>query len=331
MKILITGSNGFVGSRLMWYLEERGHEVFGIDISEHCLRGSHPQTVIGDIRKIEDFASFSNKDITMIIHCAASKHDFGISKDEYYSNNEFGTEVVMKFASQEKIKKIIYFSTVSAYGHKSVPCGEDGPLLPDNEYGDSKLAGEKVIERFLAQDKNLEIFFLRPSIIYGPYNFANMYNLIAMQNRRFWVTIGKGSHIKSMVSLENLVDMVYWCFDRFQTGIQIYNTLDKPYITVKELMKVIASHKGFSLPAIQVPLPLVLIIGKIFDVMAKVLKRDLPINSNRMEKFATSTEYYSEKIREDGFVQQHSIEEEFDRTIEWYNQNKHKRKELDVH
>lgn len=331
MKILITGANGFVGSRLMWFLEQKGHEVLGMDISEHCLRGAHPKTVLGDVRNSEDFASFSNKGIEMIIHCAASKHDFGISPDEYYSNNELGTEVVMKFAAQEKIKKIIYYSTVSVYGHKAVPCGEDGPLYANNEYGVSKLAGEKVIERFAAQDKSLEIFFLRPSIIYGPHNFANMYNLIAMQNRRFWVTIGKGAHIKSMVSLENLVDMTYWCFDRFQPGIQIYNTLDKPYITVQELMKIIASHPGFSLPILQVPLGLVMVVGKAFDVLAKVLKKDLPINSDRMQKFATSTEYYSEKIRDDGYVQQHSIEKEMGRTVQWYMENKHRRKELDMH
>ncbi len=331
MKILITGSTGFVGSRLMWFLEDKGHQVYGIDITEHCLRDKHPQTLVGDIRNIDDFASFRKTGIDMIIHCAASKHDFGISKEEYYSNNEYGTEIVMKFAAEEGIKKIIYYSTVSVYGHKAVPCGEDGPLCPDNEYGASKLAGEKVIEKYVAKDRSLEIIFLRPSIIYGPNNFANMYNLISMQNKRIWVTIGDGSHIKSMVSLENLIDMTYWSFGRLKPGIQIYNTLDKPYISVKELMDIIASHEGFYQPACKVPLGFVLLVGKFFDIIAKVLNKDLPINSDRMQKFATSTEYYSEKIREDGFIQKYSTQDELKRTIEWYNQNKHRRKELDVH
>jgi nucleoside-diphosphate-sugar epimerase len=306
MNILITGSTGFVGSRLMIYLEEKGHTVWGIDNSNHCLRDVHPHNTFGDIRNVEDFDVFKDKDINMIIHCAASKHDFGISTDEYYSNNEYGTEVVMHFAKDQKVKKIIYYSTVSCYGHEAVPCDESGPLIPDNEYGASKLAGEKVIEKYVTEDPELEVFFLRPSIIYGPNNFANMYNLIAMQHRKFWVTIGEGSHIKSMVSLENLIDMTYWCFDRFKPGIQIYNTLDKPYITVKKLMHIIATHDGFSMPTVTVPLALAICVGK-------------------------STEYYSDKIREDGYVQKHSIEDQMSETIEWFVKNHHRRTELDVH
>jgi len=331
MNILITGSTGFVGSRLMHYLEEKGHTVWGIDNSKHCLRNIHKNNTFGDIRKIEDFAIFKQKNIDMIIHCAASKHDFGVSLDEYYSNNEFGTQIVMEFAKEQNIKKIIYYSTVSAYGHEAVPCDETGPLLPDNEYGKSKLAGEVVIEKFVAADPSLEVFFLRPSIIYGPNNFANMYNLIAMQHRKLWVTIGDGSHIKSMVSLENLVDMTYWCFDRFKPGVQIYNTLDKPYITVNKLMRIVSSHKGFTMPTLIVPLFLAVEIGKSFDFLAKVLKKDIPINSDRMRKFATSTEYYSEKIREDGYVQRHTVEAQLGETVKWFNENNHRRAELDIH
>jgi len=331
MKILITGSNGFVGSRLMWFLEEKGHNVYGIDNSNHCLRDKHPNTILGDIRNIKDFEVFRNRKTDMIIHCAASKHDFGISNDEYYSNNEFGTEVVMQFAQQNNIKKIIYYSTVSCYGHKAVPCDETGPLIPDNEYGASKLAGEKIIEKFAKDDQSLEVFYLRPSIIYGPNNFANMYNLIAMQHRKFWVTIGDGSHIKSMVSLENLIDMTYWCFDRFRPGIQIYNTLDKPYINVKQLMQIIASHNGFSKPTIIVPFSLAVGIGKCFDLLANILRKDIPVNSDRIRKFATSTEYYSERIREDGYKQIHTIEEQLSNTIKWFNENHHLRAELDIH
>ena len=322
MKILITGSNGFVGSRLMYYLEEKGHQVLGLDNSDICLREKHSHTIKGDIRNIEDLRKFNDKKFDLIIHCAASKHDFGISKESYYSNNEYGTKVLMEYASEQNIKKVIYYSTVSVYGHESVPCDESGELLPDNEYGKSKLAGEKVIEKWLEQDIKRQVIFLRPSIIYGPFNYANMYNLIDMMHRKSWITIGNGNNIKSMVSLENLVEMTDFVMHRMKSGLQIFNTLDKPYITVKELMEIIADNKGFKLPIIRIPLCIAVLFGKIFDLIAFITKKDLPINSDRMRKFSISTDYRSEKIRELGYVQNHSIEQEIQKTCQWYLKKK---------
>ena len=102
-------------------------------------------------------------------------------------------------------------------------------------------------------------------------------------------------------------------------GLQIFNTLDKPYITVKKLMEIIASSDGFSLPIVKIPFSVAVFVGKAFDLLAAITKKDLPINSDRMKKFATSTEYYSEKIRETGYVQKHTIEDEIKKTCKWYS------------
>ena len=115
----------------------------------------------------------------MIIHCAASKHDFGVALDEYYSNNEYGTEVVMNFAKEQNIKKIIYYSTVSAYGYEAVPCDETGPLLPDNEYGKSKLAGE---EQLLSN--NPQSIVLRTSWLYSEYGANFVKTMIRLGKER---------------------------------------------------------------------------------------------------------------------------------------------------
>ena len=86
-------------------------------------------------------------------------------------------------------------------------------------------------------------------------------------------------------------------------------------------MEIITSGNGFSLPIVRIPLSVAIFVGKSFDLIAAITKRDLPINSDRMKKFATSTEYYSEKIREKGYTQKHTIEDEIARTCEWYMKN----------
>jgi len=104
MNIFLTGSNGFVGSSLMWHLEEIGHTVVGIDKRDECLIHKHPKTKKADIREIEDLRTCNENEIDLIIHCAADKHDWGISKESYFSNNEYGTKILMDYA-REKINK----------------------------------------------------------------------------------------------------------------------------------------------------------------------------------------------------------------------------------
>lgn len=319
MIILITGSNGFVGSRLMYYLEDKGHQVWGIDKSDECNIDNHPNTQIEDIRNIEDLRKLNEHEFELIIHCAASKHDFGVSREEYFSDNEYGTQILMDYASERNIGKVIYYSTVSVYGHQPHPCDETAEYLSNTVYGDSKFAGEKVIWKWQEEKQNERcVIILRPSVIYGPNNFANMYNLIKQMNQFSWFMLGYGSHIKSIISLENMVDMTYFVLDKFKSGVQNFNCIDKPYLTVRKLMEIIASNDGFNMPKIHIPLSLAIFIGRIFDIIGKILGKELPINSDRMKKFGTSTDYHSEKIRELGYVQQHSIEDEIKRTCEWY-------------
>ncbi|MEA2096811.1 MAG: NAD(P)-dependent oxidoreductase [Candidatus Cloacimonadota bacterium] len=318
MNILITGSNGFVGSRLMYYLEDKGHQVWGIDNSEECNIENHPQTRIGDIRNIEDLHKFDDVEFDVIIHCAADKHDFGISKESYFSNNEYGTQIIAKYAEKRKINKIIYYSTVSVYGHQDHPCDETDEYLSNTVYGDSKFAGEKILWKWQEADKKRALITLRPSVIYGPNNFANMYNLIKQMHKFPWFMVGDGSHIKSKIALENMVDITYFMINKFKPGVQNFNCIDKPYLTVKQLMLTIAKNDGFSMPKVYIPFWIAISIGKIFDLFGKIIKKDLPINSDRMKKFGTSTDYRAEKIREMGYIQQHSIEDVFKQTCEWY-------------
>jgi len=325
MNILITGSNGFVGSRLMWKLQEMGHKVIGIDISIHCDDKIHPDTFLGDIRQLGDLAtvksSFSNMynaQIDTVIHCAAAKHDFGITKQEYYSHNEQGTKVLLDFMQKSDITKLICFSTVSVFGHPVSRTDEDGAFAPDHPYGASKLAGELLCTDWQKQDSTRELVVLRPTVIYGAYNFANMYKMIDMMHRRPYVMIGSGDYIKSIVSRNNIIDMTVFSLSILKAGAQYFNCVDKPYITIKQLMQIIAKNPAFKIPKLQIPVCLAVWIGKLFDIPAKLFNLDLPVNSDRMQKLATATDFASERIREAGYVQANPIEAEIKGMTDWY-------------
>lgn len=328
MNILITGSNGFVGSRLMWDLDRQGHQVTGIDISSHCDATPHPKTMLGDIRNPGDLRSVkgafeleNNADIELIIHCAAAKHDFGIKRGDYFSHNKYGTKALLEFAAHSGIGKIVYLSTVSVFGHPAGPADEDAPYAPDHPYGESKLAGELLCIDWQKQDPARELIVLRPTVIFGPHNFANMYKLLDTMHRRPWVMVGQGTHVKSVVSLDTIIGMTLFSLGLLKPGYQHFNCVDEPYITLHELMRLIASQPGFRMPRLRIPIGLAVGIGRIFDLPAKLLGIDLPVNSDRMKKFATATDFRAARIRAAGFVQTVSIGESVAQMCAWYIDN----------
>jgi nucleoside-diphosphate-sugar epimerase len=325
MNILVTGSNWFVGSQLMWELEKLNHNVIGIDISPHCNSKPHPETVVGDIRSFEDldkvnniFQTKYNNSLELIIHCAAAKHDFGISREEYFSHNQYGTQRLLEFAEKTDIHKLIYLSTVSVFGHPQGRADEETPYNPDNPYGESKLGGELLCIEWQKKNPQNELIVLRPTVIYGPHNFANIYKLINTLHRTPLVTVGKGNYVKSTVSLNTMIDMIIFSLGLLKPGYQHFNCVDEPYISLNELMHIIASNPGFYMPKIIIPDWLAIFIGKLFDIPAKLFSIDLPINSDRMKKLSTATDFCAQKIRQAGFIQRKSTEESISEMCNWY-------------
>ncbi|OQC07632.1 MAG: UDP-glucose 4-epimerase [Candidatus Cloacimonetes bacterium ADurb.Bin089] len=325
MNILITGSNGFVGSNLMWELEKDGHTVCGIDISEHCDGEKHPETLIGDIRNLQDlnrissiFGQKHNSQLELIIHCAAAKNDFGISRREYYSHNKYGTKTLLNFATEKGIKKLIYFSSVGVFGYPEGQANEDAPYHPDSDYGASKLAGELLCISWQQQNLERELIVLRPAAIFGPHNYTNTYKLIDTLHRRPFLTVGEGKHIKTIVSISTVIDMTRFALQKLAAGYQHYNCIDEPYLTLKELMELICSHPGFTMPRIKIPLQAAIGIGMLFDIPAKLFSIDLPVNSNRMRKLGTATYFTAEKAKRDGFVQKVSLQDSIAAMCDWY-------------
>lgn len=322
MNVLITGSNGFVGSELMYLLEEHGYRVLGIDRAKDTGNRNHPKTLIGDLNDTSTY-DLIDLPIDVIIHCAAAKSDFGISTEEYFADNVTATENVVKFAESLGIHKIIYYSTVSVYGHQNHAMHESADLLSNTVYGDTKLQGERVIERWLTSNEANKAIMLRPSVIYGENNFANMYNLLDMLYRRPLVMIGKGDYIKSMIARKNLIDLNLFLLKRgVDIKLEAFNCIDKPYISLNQLMTLVAEEDGFSIPKISIPLWLAYLMATPFEILSKLSGKDLKVNWNRLKKFSTSTDYRAEKIRSIGYIQKFSTEDEIKAMCKWYKSTK---------
>jgi nucleoside-diphosphate-sugar epimerase len=313
--ILITGGSGFIGSHFQNYLSPE--QIINFDLAEPDthLRSNFFQ---GDIRNREDLRkAIRGKNVQTIISLAAKHHDFGIGHEEYFDTNEGGTQCLCDVAEEEGIKEIIFFSSVAVYGIREEISTEEMTPEPDGPYGASKLAGEKVLTNWAKKDPTRKVLILRPSLVFGPNNMANMRNLIRQIDSGLYFHLGKADNVKSIAYVENVVQATLFMKERMKPGVAIYNYADEPQLTTRQIASVIAEALGkkirFSLPK-----TFAILMGIPFDLMIKMTGKNLPVSTARIRKLGTQTYHSAEKIRKEGFKPLYSTVEGLRKMVEWY-------------
>jgi nucleoside-diphosphate-sugar epimerase len=314
--MLITGDSGFIGNYLARKLVHEGHSLRGIDVVPDRFRlAPHPQ-VIGDITDpVAVRTAMTGADT--VLHLAAEHKDSGISEAQYFRVNRYGTATLLDVAGKLDVMRFIFFSSVAVYGDQSGTT-EETPPLPSNPYGASKLAAEEEVRRWAAEDPRRAAVIIRPTVIFGPLNRANIFRLVRQvcDGRFFW--IGKGNHIKSVAYVENLVDASIFLLKRMKPGIDVFNYSDEPSMTVRGLVDLIAREAGTRVPGLHLPLSLAMVGAAGLAFTGKMLGREVSITPARLKKFNTPTHHTSEKIRSMGFTPEHSIADGVHRNVRWY-------------
>lgn len=192
MKILATGSLGFMGSHLVDYLHNQGHEVRGIDnLSTGFGSNTNPNAptfkcdLVTEPALVAGIIEGFKPDI--VYHLAAWAHE-GLSQfspNKITQNNHNATLNVLIPAIRAGIKRFVFTSSMSVYGDQEAPFSEDMPRKPVDVYGVSKAASEATIE-ILAKVHGFEYTIIRPHNVYGErQNLSDPYrNVVGIFIRR---------------------------------------------------------------------------------------------------------------------------------------------------
>ena len=319
-KILMTGGSGFIGGHFHSHINN-------IDLVNLDIRDQLPQysshSIRGDIRSEDDVRrAMQNHEIKTIISLAAKHHDFGIGHDEYFDTNEEGTAVICKIAAEFGIKEIVFYSSVAVYGMREQVSTEKMNPEPDSPYGASKLAGEKVLEKWAQEDPTRKVLIIRPTLVFGANNMANMRNLIRQIDSGLYFHLGKAENVKSIAYVENLVAATLFLIERLKPGVSIYNYADEPQLSTRQIGEVIAEELNKKI-RITVPKSLGILMGIPFDAIIKLTGKNLPISSARIKKLGTQTYHSAEKIFSEGFVPKYTTIEGIKEMVRWYKNEKY--------
>lgn len=319
MRYLITGGSGFIGRYFHEMLSARGHDLVILDLVRPEWDIGAARFVHGDVRD-PHAVERAVRDAQRVLHLAAAHHDFGISEKTYYDVNERGSRVLCDAMDTHGIRDACFYSSVAVFGDAPEPHTESAPTKPNSPYGGSKLAGERVFESWTKKGEGRRCLVIRPTVTFGPRNFANMYSLIRQIAGGKFVQVGDGSNIKSLSYVENIVECTAHVWDvPDRPAFDIVQYIDKPDLTSRQIAAQIYTSLGKRVPGFRVPLWAACLAALPFDVVIKLTGRNLPVSSARIKKlFATQTKFEAEKVALYGFKARHTVGEGIDRMVKWY-------------
>jgi UDP-glucose 4-epimerase len=209
VRILITGGAGFIGTALAKALTSEGHDVRLLDLDSKFSSQEHSKFICYsvDIRKQSEFSLIDSDYFDAIYHLAAQTSG-AISQEqpELDADTNFkGTLNVLNFARRAKVKKIIFSSSMAAYGEKKGMIFEDDVLEPVSVYGCTKVAGEVLVRSF--SQYNIDFTIFRLFNVYGPGQ--DMSNLRQGMASIFMAQAIMNDEIKVTGSLDRYRDFVY--------------------------------------------------------------------------------------------------------------------------
>jgi nucleoside-diphosphate-sugar epimerase len=256
MRVFITGGTGFIGSEVVRRLRGRGDEVTALvrdRARASALVDAGMKTVIGDL---DDGAAIraGMTGADAVIHCAAI-YEVGIPRSRrqaMYDANVLGTERVLRLAAEAGVKKIVYISTVNAFGNTEGRVVDESHLHSEryvSYYDETKHLAHKAARA--AIDRGLPVVIVQPGGVYGPGDKSPQGNLInQFLSGRLPAKAFPEAGV-NMVHRDDVAAGILLCLDRGRAGEQY--VLGGELTTVGDIIDTLARVAAKKAPTMTVP------------------------------------------------------------------------------
>jgi GlcNAc-P-P-Und epimerase len=311
-KLIVIGGSGFIGTRLIDLIGKDNC----INIDKTFSLKYNEITRIYDIRD-KQLESVLPLDSDTIVLLAAEHRDDVLPISLYYDVNVNGTCNVLEAIENQSIRNIIFTSSAAVYGLNKENPDEKFPPDPISHYGYSKNQAEELLTKWYEKDpENRSLTIIRSAVVFGENNKGNVHNLLRQIALGRFLMIGRGNNKKSMAYVGNVAAFIKYCFETKKPGHRILNYVDKPDLSMNELLSQVENSLDKKLPAIRFPYWLGRLGGMGFDLIAKITGRKFSITGDRIKKFCATTQFDATLAHMSGFKAPFTLAEGLDRTLQ---------------
>jgi UDP-glucose 4-epimerase len=259
MHIFITGIAGFLGSNLAKYYLKKNFKVSGCDNLVGGSLDNIDQNKINFFKgNCEDFEMMKKitKNVDILCHSAALAHE-GLSSFSpvlITNNNVTGSVSVFTAAIINKVKRIVYCSSMARYGNIKIPFKEEDELKPVDPYGVSKVAAENIL-KILSKTHGIEYNIAVPHNIVGPNQkyddpYRNVVSIMVnlMLQKKRPIIYGDGNQKRTFSDIDDCI----YCLNKLLIDPQIISQVvnigpDEECISINELYRLLSNKLKFNL------------------------------------------------------------------------------------
>ncbi|MBS0419172.1 MAG: NAD-dependent epimerase/dehydratase family protein [Proteobacteria bacterium] len=326
MKIFLTGGSGFIGSRLAPLAVNAGHEVTVVTPINTPTEKARCEALTQAgiklvIAPLEDSAviarELQGKDA--VIHLAAAQHEAEQPESYFHRINVDGTRSLLEAAAKAGVRRFVHGSTIGVYGSAADgSLDEDSPLAPDNPYGRTKMAAEKVVREFVSP---LEWTIIRISETYGPGDMRLLKLFKGVKKGRFPI-IGGGRNLHQVIYVEDLSRGLLAACTQAAANKQTVVLAGSEKITTNDMVAAVSDAVGNPKKPPHVPLWPFMLAARVFEATFSPLGLKPPLHRRRLDFFKKSF-YFSNARAENvlNFRPQVPFREGARKSAEWYQTN----------
>jgi UDP-glucose 4-epimerase len=302
-RYLITGSSGFIGSKLLTKLSLINNEI------RLLSRNHNPnfETIICDFQK-EKIPNLALKSIDTIIHVAGIAHDLKLKKaDEkiYTRVNVDASVELANLAIQNGVKSFVYVSSVKASDNfLSEKCGDEkNQFDPSDIYGKTKRQAEiKLLA--LAKNSSLHLSIIRPALVYGPGVKGNLHLMMSAIKKGRFPPIPDVSNKRSMIHVDDLINAILMLSEDKRANGEIFIATDGNQYSTREIYTILCHISGKKVPNWTLPtflFSLLSLISKDYNLKVRKLLGDDCYSSKKLESLGFKPKKILEEINETSF------------------------------